>query len=342
MRASSTKVIAGVLVIVLDCAMQPFMQHPVMVSYPSTWLKPAREMGNGALTTEGIALGRKLFYDPILSRDSIISCSSCHLNYTAFAHVDHKLSHGIHDSIGTRNAPALVNLAWGKHFMWDGAVNNLDMQALAPINHPEEMGEETVHVVAKLQRSHEYRRLFFDAFNDSVVTGEHLLKAISQFELTLISAGSKYDQVMEKKAIVIFTEQEANGYKLFKAHCNVCHREPLFTTGEFANNGLPPDSILRDVGRMRITSDPKDSLLFKIPSLRNIEFSFPYMHDGRFKTLRAVLDHYDHGIMKSTTLAPELQHGIPLTSNERTDVVAFLLTLSDRDFLFDPAHACPK
>ena len=316
--------------------------HPVQLNVPKNWPPIAYDLSRNPLTQEGIALGRKLFYDPILSRDSIISCSSCHLNYTAFTHVDHALSHGIHDSIGTRNSATLVGLAWGTHFMWDGAVNNLDMQALAPMNHPAEMGEETAHVVAKLQRLREYRQLFQIAFGDSVVTGEHLLKALSQFEITLISSGSKYDRVTQKSTDETFTEQETNGYRLFKQHCNVCHQEPLFTTGAFANNGLPPDSLLRDGGRIRITHDPSDSLKFKIPALRNIEFSFPYMHDGRFKTLRAVLDHYDHGISASATLAPELRDGLHLTSNERTDVVAFLLTLSDRDFLFDPAHAFPR
>jgi cytochrome c peroxidase len=313
---------------------------PMPLSYPKGWPKPAY-IGD-VPTRAGIELGRKLFYDPILSRDSVISCSSCHLNYTAFTHVDHALSHGIHDSIGTRNSPALINLAWNTHFMWDGAVNHLDMQALAPINHPAEMGEETGHVVAKLQRSKAYRAQFNEVFGDSTATGERLLKALSQFELTLISCGSKYDRVTEKRTDESFSEQEANGYRLFQAHCTTCHREPLFTTGEFANNGLPLDSTLKDVGRMRITHDPKDSLRFKIPTLRNIEFSFPYMHDGRSKTLRSVLDHYDHGIMQSATLAPELRNGIQLTSNERTDLVAFLLTLSDRDFLFDPAHAYPR
>ena len=328
--------------VALSSAMLPAITHPFGVSYPSNWPRPARELSGTSLTVEGVALGRKLFYDPILSRDSIISCSSCHLNYTAFTHVDHALSHGIHDSVGTRNSAALVNLAWGKHFMWDGAVNNLDMQALAPINHPAEMGEETAHLVAKLQRSQEYRTLFSAAYGDSIVTGEHLLKALSQFELTLISCGSKYDRVKAEQVGEAFTDQEANGYRLFKQHCDACHKEPLFTTGDFANTGLPVDPTLNDLGRMRVTHDPKDSLRFKIPTLRNIEFSFPYMHDGRFKNLRAVLDHYVQGVVRSKTLALELQKPIQLTSNERTDIVAFLLTLSDRDFLFNPDHAFPR
>jgi cytochrome c peroxidase len=314
--------------------------HPLPLTIPAGWPSPVYDVTTSPLSREGVALGRRLFYDPVLSRDSIISCSSCHLSYTAFTHVDHALSHGIHDSVGTRNSPALMNLAWSRHFMWDGAVNHLDMQALAPINHPAEMGETTARVVHKLRRGGRYAPLFAAAFGDTAITGERLLKSIAQFELTLVSANAKYDRVMAGSEQ--FTEQEANGLRLFRAHCATCHAEPLFTDGGFANNGLPMDTVLRDPGRMRITADPKDSLRFKVPTLRNIEFSFPYMHDGRFRSLRAVLDHYDHGIKPSATLDPRMETAIQLTSDERTDVIAFLLTLSDRDFLFNPEHAYPR
>ena len=313
---------------------------PVKLNYPESWPRPTYNFASNPLTAGGIALGRKLFYDPILSADSIVSCSSCHLSYTAFAHVDHAVSHGVGDSIGTRNSLALMNLAWSNTFMWDGAVNHLDMQALAPINHPDEMGENTADVVAKLQRTTTYPPLFEKVFGDATITGERLLKAISQFELTLISANSKYDRVMQKTEA--FTEQEANGFALFRSNCSACHQEPFFTTGAFANNGLPIDPVFNDLGRMLITNDPADSLKFKIPTLRNIEFSFPYMHDGRFKSLRNVLDHYAEGIQHSATLALELQQGPALMKNERTDIVAFLLTLSDRQFCFNPDLAYPR
>ena len=179
--------------------------HPVSLRIPQGWPKPTYALSANPLSQEGIALGRKLFYDPILSADSVISCSNCHLSYTAFTHVDHAFSHGIYDSIGTRNSPALMNLAWNKAFMWDGAVNHLDMQALAPINHPAELGESTAHVVSKLQRSRVYPALFGMAFGDSIITGEHLLKAIAQFELTLISANSKYDRVTRHEGGEVFT-----------------------------------------------------------------------------------------------------------------------------------------
>ena len=317
-----------------------FGVDPIELQYPNSWKRPVYNFENNPLSKQGVALGRKLFYDPILSKDSTTSCSSCHLSFTAFTHVDHALSHGINDSIGNRNSPALMNLAWGKSFMWDGAAHHLDVQALAPITDPRELGEDLNHVIEKLQRSKKYPRLFDLAFGDSLITGEHFLKALAQFQLTLISANSKYDKVI--RGVEKFTEQEAKGYEIFKKNCSSCHREPLFTNGEFVNNGLPVDSFLMDFGRMNITQNATDSLKFKVPTLRNIEFSFPYMHDGRFKKLREVISHYSSGIERSETLAPELQNGIELTTNEKVDLVAFLLTLTDKEFLFNRDFAFPR
>ena len=182
--------------------------------------------------------------------------------------------------------------------------------------------------------------MFGEAFGDTMVLGDRLLKALAQFQLSLISAGSRYDRM--RMGVETFTEQEMNGYRIFRAHCNACHQEPLFTTGGFANNGLPMDTVLRDGGRIRVTRDPVDSLKFKIPTLRNIEFSYPYMHDGRFRRLNAVIAHYTEGGVRSAGLAPELAQPIVLSPNERTDLVAFLLTLSDRDFLLNPDNAAPR
>lgn len=309
---------------------------------PPNWPKPAYNFKKNPLSKEGIALGRKLFYDPILSRNNAVSCASCHLSFTAFTHVDHDLSHGIEDRIGTRNSLALMNLAWSKSFMWDGAVNHLDVQALAPISHPAEMDENIKHVCEKLQELPEYNQRFKEAYGDSLITGERLLKALSQFQLTLVSSNAKYDQVMRKEDNVSFTQQEAKGYELFKANCANCHHEPLFTNNGFANNGLPIDTTLRDAGRMLVTGKHKDSLLFKVPTLRNIEFSFPYMHDGRFKTLSEVLKHYNKGIVNHSTLSPELKRGMELSPNDRVDLIAFLLTLTDKEFLFNKNHSFPR
>ncbi len=312
----------------------------VTLSVPKNWPKPNYDFSKNPLTKDKIELGRELFYDPILSRDNTISCASCHSQFTAFTHVDHDLSHGIENKIGTRNSPALMNLAWHKIFMWDGAVNHLDVQALAPISNPVEMDEKIETVIAKLQKSKNYPRLFLKAFNDSLITGEHTLKAISQFMLTLVSANSKYDSVMLKTSK--FNLQQENGYKLFQKNCATCHKEPLFTNMEFENNGLQVDTFLKDYGRMKISKNPNDSLKFKVPTLRNIEFSYPYMHDGRFKKLGDVLNHYVNGVKPSKTLSKSLQTPILLSSNEKVDIIAFLLTLTDREFLFNPKHSYPK
>jgi cytochrome c peroxidase len=307
---------------------------------PKNWPAPLYNFKKNNLSKEKILLGRVLFYDPILSKDSTISCNSCHSPFSTFTHVDHALSHGIHDSIGTRNSAALMNLAWQKNFMWDGAINNLDMQSLSPISHRAEMGSSIHDVVIKLNRNKLYKKLFYNAFKDSIATGEHTLKAIAQFMLTIISSNSKYDRVMNNQDK--FTVQEQNGYQIFKSNCAACHTEPLFTNGEFVNNGLPLDSLLHDKGRMRITQRKDDAYKFKVPTLRNIEFSYPYMHDGRFKKLNEVLNHYASGIKKSETLDARLQNGIVLTSNQKVDLIAFLLTLSDKEFLFDAKFAYPK
>lgn len=303
------------------------------------WPDKVNDFGNEINFKESVNLGRHLFYDPILSSDSSISCASCHSQYTAFAHVDHAFSHGIHDSVGTRNAPALINLAWHKDFMWDGAIHHLDMQALAPISHPGEMGSSIQEVVMRINRSGKYKALFLQAFGDENATGEMVLKSISRFLSTFISKQSRYDSVMRHDAV--FTSQETSGYSLFKKHCNACHTEPLFTNLEFEDNGLPMDNKLRDFGRYRITGMTSDSMKFKVPTLRNITHSYPYMHDGRFENLSQVLVHYDRGIVKRNGVDAKLIKGIKLTSAQRVDLMAFLLTLTDKHFLSNPELGFP-
>ncbi|MBL7786300.1 MAG: cytochrome-c peroxidase [Chitinophagales bacterium] len=314
------------------------MSH--LFSPPSYFPPPHYDFKQNPLDKDKVLLGRILFYDPILSQDNTISCASCHSPYNSFAHTDHALSHGIGDKIGTRNAPALLNLAWHERFMWDGAIHHLDMQALAPITHPLEMAESMPNVVKKLEKEALYPPLFKKAFGDSTVTGENLLKALAQFQLTLVSNQAKFDSVMRKQSH--FTEQEQHGYVLFDQHCSTCHPPPLFSTYQFANNGLPLDTVLKDYGKMKITQNHADSLLFKIPTLRNWEYTAPYMHDGRFQKIQQVLQHYTKNIQKSATLSKELQNGVVLSANEKIDLIAFLLTLNDRHFVFNPAVAFPK
>jgi len=308
---------------------------------PEGWSAPVYDSRHNPLSANKILLGRALFHDPILSADSTISCVSCHLQYSAFTHIDHQLSHGIYGRTGRRNSPALMNLAWSKLLMWDGAVNHLDMQPLAPIANKDEMDTSIDSVMKRLQRSPVYKRLFYNAWGDSSITGERFLKSMAQFMLTMVSSNSKYDKVMRKEQGIAFTEQEERGLTLFRRYCSECHREPLFTTNEFANNGLPPDTTLNDYGRINITHKAADSLHFKIPTLRNVEYSFPYMHDGRFSRLQQVIDHYTSGIMHSNTLSPALNAPIVLSPENKVDLVAFLLTLSDKAFLFDSTYSFP-
>jgi cytochrome c peroxidase len=317
-----------------------FVSDPFQLTWPRYFPEPAYDFSVNRPEPQKIELGRRLFYDPVLSFDSSISCASCHSPYNAFAHIDHKLSHGIYDSIGTRNAPALFNLAWQKELMWDGAVNNIEVQALAPISSPIEMHEHIAHVVEKLQRSKTYPALFLAAFNDSVITGQHVLLALTQFQLSLVSCNSKYDSVQDHTAS--FTAQEKNGYRLFQQHCNTCHREPMFTTYTYASNGLAADPYLNDYGRFAVTHNAKDSFLFKIPSLRNVEYTFPYMHDGRFATLYEVISYYTGDISATRYISAPLRKPIRLSSDEKVDLVAFLLTLSDKRFIFNTRSGPPS
>jgi cytochrome c peroxidase len=313
---------------------------PLYFEVPKGFPKPVYDFSKNPLTEEGFELGKTLFYDPILSRDNTISCASCHLQQTGFTHVDHDLSHGIDGKIGTRNSLTLQNLAWSKNFMWDGGVNHLVVQPLAPITNPVEMDETLEHVVTKLQQSNTYPKLFEKAFGTQKITGQLTLKALSQYLVMLTSSNSKYDKMIRKEAT--FTTQEQNGYQLFKTHCASCHQEPLFASEKFENNGLTVDTTLNDFGRIRITQNPNDSLKFKVPTLRNIQFTFPYMHDGRFASLTEVVKHYNFGITQSKTLAKQLQKPMNLTDKERVDLVAFLLTLSDNGFLFNPKYSFTK
>lgn len=298
---------------------------------PDGWPKPAYNLKKHPLSRAKVTLGRRLFYETLLSRDNTISCSSCHLPATAFTHIDHNLSHGIEGKIGVRNSPALMNLAWSKTLMWDGAINHLDEMAQTPITNPLEMDEQMDHVAAKLRAAQGYGEQYRTAFGDSAITGERTMQALAQFMLTLVSTQSKYDKVMAGAAT--FTAREADGYNVFKAHCGTCHTEPLFTNGGYENNGLEMDSSLSDIGRMKVTHRRSDSLKFKVPTLRNVEVTFPYMHDGRFRNLQMVVLHYSEHVQVGPTLSNKLPGSLKLTGQERGDLVLFLKTLTDEEFL---------
>ena len=324
-------------VILLVCilgVMASFVQvQQKLFKVPRHWPKPVVDFRKQPLVPSQVLLGRVLFYDPILSRNNTISCSSCHLSYTAFTHVDHALSHGIDDRIGTRNAPALMNMAWSPVFMWDGAHTSLRGQVFSPITHPQEMDETPERLMRKLQESSLYPGLVGAAFGDRMITPERLSVALEQFMLTFVSARSKYDRVKAGRAN--FSVQEQKGYRIFQQNCASCHTEPLFTNYRFERNGLTPDTLLRDSGRAHVTRRPEDAFKFKVPTLRNIEFSRPYMHDGRFASLTEVLAHYSSSF-------PSAAKPLNLTSENRTDLMAFLLTLTDEQFLFDTNYTFPR
>jgi cytochrome c peroxidase len=307
--------------------------------WPSYFPEPVQARIQTTYTPEMRALGRVLFYDPILSADSSVSCASCHNPYTAFAHTDHALSHGIGDSIGKRNAPALFNLAWQSAFMLDGAVNHIEVQALAPLSATNEMAETLEHVLTKLNRLPRYQALCASIQQGKSISSSLFLKSLAAFVLSLNSFESKYDSVKRHQST--FTAQEAKGYEKFKQYCNACHAEPLFTNHTYQYNGLSFDPQHPDLGRYSISLKPKDSFAFKVPSLRNISYTYPYMHDGRYKTLQAVLKHYAEKQV-SAKLNNNVTTVFPLSANDQIDIIAFLKTLNDVQFLFNKDNLFPN
>ncbi|MFN3783387.1 MAG: cytochrome-c peroxidase [Spirosomataceae bacterium] len=305
---------------------------------PDTFPEPTYNFSKNPLTPETVELGRSLFYDGLLSRDGTISCGECHNQSHAFTHHGHVFSHGIDDRIGNRNAQALMNLAWQSSFFWDGGVFDLDMFSIAPIENHNEMDESLSNVLKKVQATPRYQVLFKKAYGTEDVTSERFLKALSQFMLTLVSANSKYDQMLAGKAT--FTADEQAGLRLFtKKGCASCHPAPLFTDGTFRSNGLLPE-YTGDLGRFRITENPSDKNKFKVPSLRNVEMTAPYMHDGRYLNLSMAVSHYSDLVEDTGTLDEVLkskdQLGIPMTSAEKQQITAFLKTLTDTEFLQNP------
>lgn len=280
-------------------------------------------------------LGRKLFYDARLSRDNTISCGSCHQQAASFAHAGHRVSHGIDNKLGIRNSPTLFNLAWQPLFFWDGGVGDLDLFHINPIQNPVEMDENIPSIITKLKSDNTYLNMFSKAFGTTEITPLRFNQALSTFLISFVSNQSKYDDYLAGKVSLTTTEQE--GLILFNQKCATCHSGILFTDFSFRNNGL---STTSDVGRFRVSVITTDSFKFKVPSLRNVEKSSPYMHDGRFGTLEEVLNHYSDGVVNTTTtLDTILQRngklGVTLTSDEKTKIITFLKTLTDSKFLND-------
>jgi cytochrome c peroxidase len=327
------------LTTVLVISSARFTTHPLKIPVPLGWPTPAYDLKKNPLTLEGFVLGRRLFYDERLSKDSTISCASCHQQFGAFATFEHSLSHGVGNTLTTRNAPALQNLGWQKEYMWDGGINHLDLQPLAPLTAANEMGETITNVLAKLKRDTAYTRLFREAFGDTTINTQRMTKALSQFLVMLVSAGSKYDRVMQGKDSFLLPEKL--GYAIFRQKCSSCHREPLFTDLSYRNTGLTLDSTINDYGRMKITGSKQDSLKFRVPSLRNVAITHPYGHDGRFFSLLNVFEHYRKNMVVSSLTDSILQHRLPLSNFEIGQLTAFLNTLTDTAFLQNPLFAPP-
>ncbi len=327
-------IILSVMIAIIACGKADVVIEPLFAGFkkPAHFPEPAYNIPGNVVSKEGFELGRKLFYEPRLSRNNTISCGSCHIQSSAFTQHGHDVSHGIDDRLGRRNSPPIMNLAWMPGFMWDGGVFDLDLQPIVPITAHEEMDESVANVISKLQAHADYPALFKKAFGTDQITTTHFMKALSQFMIMCVSAESKYDSVVQKIGGVAFTAREEAGYKLVQQKCSGCHKEPLFTDNSFRNNGIGIGAN-NDMGRYDITLNAADRYKFKVPSLRNLAYTGPYMHDGRFIRLDAVLDQYSHNIQHTPNLDPLLQSDLALSAVEKEQVLAFLNTLNDKNFI---------
>ena len=311
---------------------------------PGNFPEPVYGVEKNPPTRAAFELGRSLFYDSRLSRTGEVSCGSCHQQFVAFSHAGHQISHGVNDRLGIRNSPALQNLRWKPNFFWDGGPSNIETLPLAPITNPVEMDETLDNVLRKLNADASYQRRFQQVFGGSgPIDSYQFLRALAQFTAALTSSNSRYDKYARQESGGTLTASEVRGLAVLRQKCSSCHAGELFTDESFRNNGLDRRFPL-DSGRAHITGGSRDVGRFKVPSLRNVALTGPYMHDGRFTTLEAVLDHYDHGMVESVTLDPQLRRsglgpGIALAPQERQDLLAFLHTLTDEQFLRNPQLA---
>ena len=323
-------------------------RFPEMLFFPQMPQNP-----DNPVTIEGVALGRYLFYDPILSRDSSISCSTCHRQEAAFSDSPKQFSQGDGPQVLTRNTPPLFNLAWYPAMFWDGRAANIEDQVFFSVRSSSEMNLQWPEAGRRIRRSPFYREKFNKAFGKLPIDSILISRAIGQFERTLLSYNSKYDQVIRGEAY--FNEDEVRGFELMndqvKGDCMHCHTtdgNALGTTRTFSNNGLDDAgkaSEYKDLGLGGITKNPGDIGKFKIPSLRNIALTAPYMHDGRFQSLEQVLDFYSEGVHASlnvdSKMASARKSGLHLSSIEKEQIIAFLRTLSDSTLLSNEAFGNP-
>jgi cytochrome c peroxidase len=332
---------------------QGYMATPLPLEIPDVfaqYLIAPVTPANNPQTVEGVALGRKLFFDPILSGNGTQACADCHRPQNAFSD-PRQFSLGIDGIAGFRNSMPLQNLAWNysEKFNWDGSANSLEEQIFEPVTNPIEMNNTWPNAVASLQGHNEYPELFREAFGTSTIDSVMVTKAIAQFVRTLISANSRFDRHVLGENVL--TPQELNGFNVFMAeelgdcfHCHGNFFNPLWTDNTFHNNGL--DEFFADIGLGEVTGDPRDNGKFRAPSLRNLEFTAPYMHDGRFATLEEVINHYSEGLVFSETIDPLMkavaQGGVQLSEEDKADLKAFLLSLSEPGFINNPDFQNPN
>lgn len=333
----------------------PIPTGPFELVYPANFGNRIRIPADNPTTKQGVYLGRLLFYETALSANNKLSCASCHQQEKAFTD-GNALSEGVDHVLSTRNSMSLVNLLWARKFFWDGRTGSLEDQAAVPLSNPHEMGQELAVSSQKLQKTPSYPALFKLVFGDTTINGERIIKAIAQFERTLISANSRYDQYLRKTYQP--NQQELKGMTLFNqfpqpeksirgANCAHCHGGVKTYMELFHNNGL--DSIPKDAGMEALTGLPADRGRFKVPTLRNIALTGPYMHDGRFNTLEEVVDHYNDHIRQSASLSSFLQQesneigsqSLKLLPQEKKAIIAFLNMLTDSAFISNPEFSNP-
>ena len=347
------------IVVILSCNQDQveFAPTPYTLAIPSHFPDMIIPEDN-PMTVEGVELGRKLFYETKLSGDNTMACASCHAPSSAFSDPN-QYSEGIDGIVGTRNSMALINLGWDDSFFWDGRAITLEEQILMPVEDPIEMHDTWAGVVSELNASTNYKNMFFKAFGTPGIDSTRAAKAIAQFLRTMISGSSKYDVMYKFENGLPLSASEQGiyssisleawaGYDLFKslngADCFHCHNGPLMQVKKFSNNGL--DATFTDLGRGGITGNPNDNGKFKVPTLRNIAYSAPYMHDGRFATLDEVINHYSSGVSTSPTIDPLIEYasqgGVQLDAFEKDLLKQFLLTLSDESFINNPDFQEPN
>ncbi|MFL1011158.1 cytochrome-c peroxidase [Flavisericum labens] len=327
---------------------QEYVPMPVMleVEQPANFPEIKYNLKANSPTDAGFELGKRLFYEGNLSSSGIISCGFCHEQASAFTHHGHTISHGENGLEGFRNTQPIQNLAYFSEFTWDGAAIHLDLQPIIPITAEVEMNETIPSVLEKLENLPDYPDMFDRAFGTPEINSERMLKALSQFMVMMVSSNSKYDQVVRGEDNVAFTELEAEGRTLFNQKCASCHATDLFSDQTYRNNGIPFNpKHEEEEGRQRVSGYVEDFYKFRVPSLRNVEYSFPYMHDGRFGSLEAVLDFYSFGMTENGgEVDPILRRedgrlGIELSEHDKKAIIAFLKTLTDYEFLNDERFA---